>query len=148
MKRLLKLCLCACLVFSLGGCNFELLWNGITGTGYYSISRSDIAGTTLSTSTVPLSTLTTSSVIVYETRNLYYGKLALTAAATDSAVTIQFVTYNSSGSPLLSSNYTNIPLNTGINLETGASTTGTTADFIYSAGKILTPQNGSTFVVY
>jgi hypothetical protein len=153
MKRLLQLCVCAGLVFTLVGCNFALLWSGITGSGYYSVTRSTISNVSgnLSINSIDLSTLTTSSVIVYETPspNFYYGKLALTALAASSGITVQFVTYNSDGTANKTSNGTSVAAGQYLDLETNTLSSGSsTACFQYSSSMTLVPANGAKFYIY
>jgi hypothetical protein len=155
MKRLLQLCACAGLVFALVGCNFALLWDGIIGSGYYSVSRSTIvnASSSLSPNPIDLSALTTNSVIVYETvspaNDYLYGKMALTSAATPGSITIQFVTYNDNGTKYQSSSSTTIDAGWYLDLDTTSATVGEsgTSDFQYLSTKSLVPTNGATFYV-
>jgi hypothetical protein len=154
MKRLLQLCACAGLVFSLVGCNFDLLWSGITGSGYYSISRSTVSNVSgsLSQSTIDLSSLTTSSVVVYETSGSpqLYGKMAITSAASATSVTIKFLTYTASGGTELESTGKTITAGQYLDLETGTVTSAATgtSDFLYNSSMQLVPQNSSTFYTY
>ena len=79
MKRTAFAIVCVSLVLVLAGCNvWSIIWQGIIGKGYYQLTQSSIvnSNSNMTSSPIDLTTLTTSSVIIYKTgANGLYGKL-------------------------------------------------------------------------
>jgi hypothetical protein len=145
-KRLLGAACLATLLF-LAGC--DIIWQGITGKGYYQVTRSTAASddADMKSAAIDLSGLATDSVIVFKTSaNSYYGKLSYTAL--DAAgLTIKFVTYAADGSTLKSSNGATVTAGSSFSLETGAevAASATSADLTFTAPATLTPVNNAVF---
>jgi hypothetical protein len=155
MKRFFRLLLCASLVLCLASCDtwWGLLVAGITGKGYYQVSRSSVTAVSasLKNTSIALTSLTTSSVIVYQTHDAvpHYGKLALTTALTSTSMSFQYVTFADDGSTLKGSNGTSVSSGSGFDLEndTATGSTAASADFSFD-GTSLIPKNNATFYLY
>src|SRR5271157_5649124 len=70
MKRTAFAIVCVSLVLVLADCNvWNIIWQGIIGKGYYQLTQSSIVNSSsyMTASPIDLTTLTTSSVIIYKT---------------------------------------------------------------------------------
>ncbi len=149
MKRYSVALLCASVLLVLSGCDvLNFLWQGIIGKGYYQLTQASVAAesTSMTNAPIDLSTLTTSSVIVYKTSaNGLYGKLSLLTAPPTGSLTIMFVTYKADGTTKQSSTSVIIPAAGAFDLEGGIQTAQGNSDFVFSSPATLTPENFAKF---
>ena len=149
MKRVFAPTLCVLLVTFLAGCNvWSIIWQGIIGKGYYQLTQATIMNNVASMTANPidLTTLTTSSVIIYKTSaSGLYGKLSLTTAPITGSLKIMFQTYAVDGTSYASSSSVTITSGSSFSLETGIETSASASDFLYAAPGILTPYSPAVF---
>ncbi len=126
MKRTAFAIVCVSLVLVLAGCNvWNIIWQGIIGKGYYQLTQSSIVNSSsnMTSSPIDLTTLTTSSVIIYKTSaSGLYGKLSLVTAPPAGSLVFQFTTYASDGTTKQSSSSYTISSGNNFDLEAGSLT--------------------------
>jgi|WetSurMetagenome_2_1015567.scaffolds.fasta_scaffold689968_1 hypothetical protein len=150
MKRIIPFLIVCAFLSILGGCDLMMyIRQHVVGHGYNQVSMDAIQGaeTNMSSAAVAGGSLGLNSVLVYKTRNGYYGKLSVLSAA-GQGLEIQYTTWDAFGQVLAARERLAMAAGSFCDLESTAAAVSPAQGSLLWTGAALVPQGSPPAKLY